>query len=965
MHKKPIIQADLLPNIKEAFSKTPFSTRKSVKAINSLLLYITTSSLPKEQYKNIFFHILRGLNTEDAYLKSILYSTLMQMKNHTNESFLAIASLTKDLNSDSQHLLKAKALRTLFTLLPPAMVNDFEKYVSQGYVSRFEARKDAAVLASLLYVQNNKENVRRWVMNLNLIQKIPIKDFHAYALLSQIRDKKTVESFFKDINNFKGACGIYLLNLYFFIEKKNQERMKLILLKLLRSNDEMIVVETCRIISKLDDYSPYINIMVGVMASLLRSNKKHIRFAAMRVVSSFSVSCPKISILNKEIEDLVGNNNRILSMMAITTLLNTGTEETVERLVQTLPDIINDMTDGFKIVVISALESLSLKFKTKENIFLEFIQKSLVDKGTLEFKRYLLKTMERIAKEKKGYFYDKMLDILSNYIEDSQNYLLTMDILGLMGKIVGKSSNPKKYISHIYNRLILENTYVRCAALQSLYLISLDVIDLRNKVKNICIKCASDEDELVAEEALFLLDRIDSIRTHSNINRKKINVTKSDDESLDQSLNSQNLCDNKTFDIVNNYNDQNEIDINYDTFNIDCLGNLKEKILSFMGDDSLEFQKETAEDDFIKHTREILLSTKNNDFNIYISKKIYNTRIVLIFRLENIIENITFKTGRLNFILRYGDYKEKIIINVDRFEGENIFEKVLYIGHDISNNNNINSEKIENYINGNIESSGDNLCSKIGDTSKNNDTDNLFEKNSKGNVAGCFINSNKNNTNENSSNKNSSNKNSSNKNSSNKNINNSSNDINNSNKNINNNINSNKNINNNINKNFSNNIIGSSDEKTTLFSINLYNEIIFNGNYVYELCSSEDFDEVEVENISLIPFSVNFLDLIEPYFVQEKEFKYKKNIQIKLDGNDLNIAKNKIKDLFNMKIIQEDTENGFKIIFNGRIRNGIIQGINNNLIVVDVSCNNKMICELNIKGTCEELVEGILKRIIV
>ncbi|KAM0673715.1 coatomer subunit gamma [Gurleya vavrai] len=784
MHKKQISQSELLPAIKEAFSHTPLSTRKAVKAVNNLLMYITNHNLPQEYYKNIFFHILRGLSTEDPYLKSFLYSTLMQMAKNTTDSFLAISSLTRDLNSDSQHILKAKALKTLFVLVPQQMVNDFEKYVSQGFVSRFEPRKDAAVLASLLFVQKNKENVKRWVMNLKIIQNVPVKDFHAYALLSQIKDRKSIESFFENFNSFKGAAGIFLINLLYQINKKNTEKYRSLITNLLKSNDEMIIIETCRIISKMDDISSYIKLITVVLSPLLRSTKKIVKFSAMRVVSSLSISCNQINLLNKEIEDLVGNKNRVLSMMAITTLLNTGTEETVERLVETLPDIINDMSDGFKIVVISALESLSLKFKSKESVFLEFIQKSMNDKGSIDFKRYLISVISRLANEKK--YSDKMLDILSIYIEDSQDHILTMDILAILGNIVGKSKNPYKYLVHIFNRLILDNTYVRCAALQSLFSICNDLPQIKEKIDKIYMKCLSDDDELVSEECKFLL----------------------------------------------NYNESS----NENIYNL-MPKELKEKVFFYLGEEMIESEEIVKKSNFIKETREIALTEKNDDFNLYLKKSVYSDKIILNFRIENILENIGIKSGKINLIVKGNNFKEKVGIEIDSFEGEKSFERIILIDNEENNYEIFENEELL-------------IQNKI--------------------------------------------------------------------------------------------------------KISLTDDLVLNGKFTYELCVNEDFEDVEIESLNLVPFSINYFDFIKPEIISENLI-HKNNFKMKMNLKDLNSVRNKFKEIFNMKIVKEESGDGFFLVLNGIFED--------EKIIVEVNCDKKLVCDVLVKCSSEMILENIVGRL--
>merc|ERR1719440_704627 len=100
-------------------------------------------------------------------------------------------------------------------------------------------------------------------------------------------------------------------------------------------------------------------------------------------------------------ESLISDSNRSISTLAITTLLKTGNESSVERLM-----IIRDIPD---------------------------------------------------AKE-------TGLGHLCEFIEDCEFTYLSTQILSLLGKEAPKTQDPPKYIRYIYNRVILENATVRAAA---------------------------------------------------------------------------------------------------------------------------------------------------------------------------------------------------------------------------------------------------------------------------------------------------------------------------------------------------------------------------------------------------------------------------------------------------------------------------------------------------------------------
>lgn len=65
---------------------------------------------------------------------------------------------------------------------------------------------------------------------------------------------------------------------------------------------------------------------------------------------------------NIDLEGLIVDQNRPIATLAITTLLKTGSEGSVDRLLKQIGNFMTDIADEFKIVVVEAIRSLCLKF---------------------------------------------------------------------------------------------------------------------------------------------------------------------------------------------------------------------------------------------------------------------------------------------------------------------------------------------------------------------------------------------------------------------------------------------------------------------------------------------------------------------------------------------------------------------------------------------------------------------------
>lgn len=61
-----------------------------------------------------------------------------------------------------------------------------------------------------------------------------------------------------------------------------------------------------------------------------------------------------------DLEQLITDQNRSIATLAITTLLKTGSEASVERLMKQISSFVSEISDEFKVVVIEVCFSLIL-----------------------------------------------------------------------------------------------------------------------------------------------------------------------------------------------------------------------------------------------------------------------------------------------------------------------------------------------------------------------------------------------------------------------------------------------------------------------------------------------------------------------------------------------------------------------------------------------------------------------------
>lgn len=122
----------------------------------------------------------------------------------------------------------------------------------------------------------------------------------------------------------------------------------------LRHKSDMVMFQAARTIAELRDVSVReLAPAITVLHLFLSSARPVVRFAAVRILNAVSVNHPTaVTNCNIELEQLMLDTNRSIAVYAITTLLKTGSESSVERLLKQIRTFMADIADDFKVVVV-------------------------------------------------------------------------------------------------------------------------------------------------------------------------------------------------------------------------------------------------------------------------------------------------------------------------------------------------------------------------------------------------------------------------------------------------------------------------------------------------------------------------------------------------------------------------------------------------------------------------------------
>ncbi|ETE58312.1 Coatomer subunit gamma-2, partial [Ophiophagus hannah] len=158
-----------------------------------------------------------------------------------------------------------------------------------------------------------------------------------------------------------------------------------------------------------------------------------------------------VTACNLDLENLITDSNRSIATLAITTLLKTGSESSVDRLMKQISSFV---------VVVQAISALCQKYPRKHSVMMTFLSNMLRDDGGFEYKRAIVDCIIGIIEENPE-SKETGLAHLCEFIEDCEHTVLATKILHLLGKEGPRTPTPSKYIRFIFNRVVLENEAVR------------------------------------------------------------------------------------------------------------------------------------------------------------------------------------------------------------------------------------------------------------------------------------------------------------------------------------------------------------------------------------------------------------------------------------------------------------------------------------------------------------------------
>jgi len=497
-----------------SFNDTPINTRKCIQILSKVLYLMNQGThFGTTEATETFFAMTKLFQSKDVTLRRMCYLAIKELANVAEDVIIVTSSLTKDMTG-KEDSFRSSAIRALCKITDSQMLTGIERYLKQAIVDKNAAVSSAALVSSLHLLQPNYDVVKRWVNEAQetLSHENVMVQYHGLGLLYHIKknDRLAVSKLItkqarQSLKSPYAYCLLVRVAAKYLDEDPESPDIGPLydfLESCLRHKSELVIYEAARALVNLKNVKAKdLQPAVSVLQLFLSSPRPSLRFAAVRTLNKVAIMQPQsVMTCNLDLENLITDVNRSIATLAITTLLKTGSESSVDRLMKQISSFMSEISDEFKIVVVEAIRALGMKFPRKHMVMMNFLSSMLREEGGFEYKKAIVDAVICIIEENND-AKETGLSHLCEFIEDCEHTSLATRILHLLGQEGPRTASPSKYIRFIYNRVILENAEVRAAAVTSLAKFGAHCDTLLPSILVLLSRCMMDGDDEVRDRA--------------------------------------------------------------------------------------------------------------------------------------------------------------------------------------------------------------------------------------------------------------------------------------------------------------------------------------------------------------------------------------------------------------------------------------------------------------------------------
>ncbi|XP_046976934.1 coatomer subunit gamma-like [Vanessa cardui] len=503
------------------FNSTPVNPRKCIHILTKIIFLLNQGEkLTTQEATDMFFATTKLFQSKDVVLRRLVYLCIKELSSMAQDVIIVTSSLTKDMTG-KEDLYRAAAIRALCSITDSTMLQAIERYMKQAIVDKNPAVSSAALVSALHLSATVPDLVRRWV---NDAQEAIMSDnimvsYHALGVVAGARRNdrlstvKLVTKLARSPLRSPYAMCLLVRHAAKLAEEDQTDSSETYLEFIescLRHKSEIVVYEAAHAIVNLRKSARDLAQAVSVLQIFCGSSKATLRLAGARTLAQLTAKHPNaVAACAVDLENLISDPNRSVATLAVTTLLATGAESSIDRLMKQISTFMSEISDEFKIVVVRAIRRLCSKYPRKHQSLASFLAGMLREEGGVEYKTAIADTIIALVEENPD-AKETGLAHLCEFIEDCEHTSLAVRILHVLGREGPKARQPSRYIRYIYNRVILESGPVRAAAVSAVARFGATREELLPNIRVLLSRCQLDDDDEVRDRAIFYSAILDS-----------------------------------------------------------------------------------------------------------------------------------------------------------------------------------------------------------------------------------------------------------------------------------------------------------------------------------------------------------------------------------------------------------------------------------------------------------------------
>ncbi|XP_072931114.1 coatomer subunit gamma-like [Epargyreus clarus] len=503
------------------FNTSPVVPRKCIHILTKIIYLLNQGEkLTLQEATDIFFATTKLFQSKDVVLRRLVYLAIKELSPMAQDVIIVTSSLTKDMTG-KEDLYRAAAIRALCSISDSSMLQAIERYMKQAIVDKNPAVSSAALVSALHLSATVPDLVRRWVNEAQdaVMSNHVMVSYHALAVVAGARRNdrlSTVKLVTKLTKSpLRSPYTICLLIRYAakLAEEDTTDSSEVYLdfiESCFRHKSEMVLYEAAHAIINLRKTAKDLAQAVSVLQIFCGSSKASLRLAGARTLAKLTTKHPSaVAACTVDLENLISDPNRSVATLAVTTLLATGAESSIERLMKQISSFMSEISDEFKIVVVHAIRRLCSKYPRKYQSLAAFLAGMLRDEGGVEYKTAIADAIIALVEENPD-AKETGLAHLCEFIEDCEHTSLAVRILHVLGREGPKARQPSRYIRYIYNRVILESGPVRAAAVSAVARFGAMRAELLPNIRVLLARCQLDDEDEVRDRAIYYSAILDS-----------------------------------------------------------------------------------------------------------------------------------------------------------------------------------------------------------------------------------------------------------------------------------------------------------------------------------------------------------------------------------------------------------------------------------------------------------------------